>query len=61
MHNIKEIRKNYQNFEQRLKIRNVNININDLKKLDEKNRNLIQQKETLEKPSDHTPIEITLT
>ena len=49
MHNIKEIRKNYQNFEQRLKIRNVNININDLKKLDEKNRNLIQQKETLEK------------
>ena len=49
MHNIKEIRKNYQNFEQRLKIRNVNININDLKKLDEKNRNLIQKKETLEK------------
>ncbi len=48
MHNIKEIRKNFDNFNKKLKYRNVDINIDDIKILDEKNRKLIQKKEALE-------------
>ncbi len=48
MHNLKDIRKNFEIFKQQLKNRNVNIDINEIKDLDEKNRNLIQQKENLE-------------
>ena len=49
MHNLKEIRKNYSAFEKSLKERSTNIDFNNLQKLDEKNRELIQKKEALEK------------
>ena len=49
MHNFKEIRKNFDEFIKSIKKRNVDINFDDLKKLDEHNRNLIQKKESLEK------------
>ena len=49
MHNIKEIRKDLQLFEKELKKRFINIDISRIKNLDEKNRDLIQKKETLEK------------
>ncbi len=49
MHNIKEIRKNYSAFEKSLKERSTNIDFKNLQKLDEKNRELIQKKEALEK------------
>ena len=45
MHNIKEIRSNLENFENRIKQRNSDINIKVLQNLDSKNRNLIQKKE----------------
>ncbi len=48
MHNLKEIRKDFNNFKEKLKNRNVDINIDDLKDLDETNRELIQKKESLE-------------
>ena len=48
MHNIKEIRKDFDNFEKLLKNRNINIDIDSIKNLDEKNRELIQKKESLE-------------
>ena len=49
MHNIKEIRKDFSVFAQSLAKRSVNIDFENLQKLDEQNRQLIQQKETLEK------------
>jgi len=49
MHNLKEIRKDFSAFEKSLEKRSVNIDFNYLKKLDEQNRELIQQKEALEK------------
>ena len=49
MHNLKEIRKNFSEFEKSLEKRSVNIDFSNLQKLDKENRNLIQQKETLEK------------
>ena len=49
MHNIKEIRKDFSVFAQSLEKRSVNINFKNLQKLDEQNRELIQQKESLEK------------
>ncbi len=48
MHNIKEIRSNLKNFENSIKKRNSEIDIEVLQKLDNKNRNLIQKKEKLE-------------
>ena len=48
MHNIKEIRKDFDNFEKLLKNRNIDIDIDSIKNLDEKNRELIQKKESLE-------------
>ena len=48
MHNIKEIRSNLKNFENRIKQRNSDIDIEVLQNLDNKNRNLIQKKEKLE-------------
>ena len=48
MHNIKEIRKDFDNFEKLIKNRNINIDIDSIKNLDEKNRELIQKKESLE-------------
>ena len=49
MHNIKNIRANFKNFKNKLKNRNVNIDLNNIIILDKKNRELIQNKETLEK------------
>ncbi len=49
MHNLKEIRKDYSKFEKDLEKRTVKIDFNNLKKLDELNRDLIQKKENLEK------------
>ena len=49
MHNIKEIRKNFQNFVDLLKKRFFDLDVSEILKLDESNRNLIQIKENLEK------------
>ena len=49
MHNIKEIRKDFTVFAQSLEKRSVKIDFKNLQKLDEQNRELIQQKESLEK------------
>jgi seryl-tRNA synthetase len=48
MHNIKEIRSNLKNFEDKIKQRNSDIDIKALQNMDGKNRNLIQKKEKLE-------------
>jgi Seryl-tRNA synthetase len=48
MHNLKDIRKDFENFKNKLKVRNIDIDIENLKTLDEKNRKLIQKKESLE-------------
>ena len=49
MHNLKEIRKDFDTFEKSLKKRSIDIDFKKLKDLDIKNRDLIQKKETLEK------------
>ena len=49
MHNIKNVREDYELFEKKLKNRNVEIDFKEIKDLDIKNRNLIQKKESLEK------------
>ena len=49
MHNLKEIRKDFSKFEKDLEKRSVKIDFNNLKKLDELNRDLIQKKENFEK------------
>ena len=48
MHNIKDIRKDLKSFEENLKKRFIDIDIDKIKNLDEKNRDLIQKKELLE-------------
>ena len=48
MHNLKEIRSNLKNFEDKIKQRNSDIDIKALQNLDSKNRSLIQKKEKLE-------------
>jgi len=49
MHNLKNIRKDFSAFAKSLKKRLINIDLDKLQKLDEKNRDLIQKKEILEK------------
>ena len=49
MHNIKDIRKNLNEFENSLKKRFVDLDIKKIKTLDDNNRELIQKKEILEK------------
>ena len=49
MHNLKEIRKDFSAFQKSLEKRSVNIDFDKLQKLDEQNRILIQEKESLEK------------
>ena len=49
MHNLKEIRKDFDKFKKSLENRSVEIDFNELRDLDIKNRELIQKKETLEK------------
>ncbi len=48
MHNLKEIRKNFENFKKKLNNRNIKINLDELLLLDKQNRELISQKENLE-------------
>mgnify|MGYP001226024214 CR=1 FL=1 len=49
MHNIKDLRKNFDDFIKDITNRNVNFNFDNILSLDEENRRLIQDKENLEK------------
>ena len=49
MHNLKEIRKDFDTFKKSIEKRFVDINLDKLKDLDKKNREFIQEKEALEK------------
>ena len=49
MHNLKEIRKDFNAFEKALLKRSINIDFDKLKDLDKRNREFIQKKENLEK------------
>ncbi len=49
MHNLKEIRKDFNSFKNALKKRNIDVNLSKLEKLDQQNRESIQKKEILEK------------
>ena len=48
MHNLKEIRKNVDIFKKKISERNTKIDLDNLLKIDKKNRELIQKKESLE-------------
>ena len=48
MHNLKEIRKNIELFEKKIKERNSTVDLKSLIKHDKENRELIQKKEKLE-------------
>ena len=48
MHNIKEIRNNFDDFKRSIKDRNFDVNLDDIVELDKENRNLIQDKEKYE-------------
>ena len=49
MHNIKDIRNDPKKFKESLKKRFLDVDLENLLDLDQKNRKLIQEKETLEK------------
>ena len=49
MHNIKEIRKDFKIFQELIQKRNIKVDIDNIKKLDQINRELIQKKENYEK------------
>jgi seryl-tRNA synthetase len=49
MHNLKDIRKDFDSFEKALEKRSIDIDLNKLKNLDLQNREFIQKKESLEK------------
>ena len=49
MHNIKDLRKNFDEFKKLIKSRNTLTNLDSILELDIKNRKLIQNKENLEK------------
>jgi len=48
MHNIKDIRNNFEDFKNSIKDRNFDVNLDDIIELDKENRNLIQEKEKFE-------------
>ena len=48
MHNIKDIRNNFEDFKSSIKVRNLDVNLDDIVKFDKENRNFIQDKEKLE-------------
>ena len=48
MHNIKDIRSNFDIFKNTIKSRNISIDLNKILDLDQKNRKLNQEKESLE-------------
>ena len=63
MHNIKDIRKDFENFKDKLKNRNVDISLDNIISLDEENRKLIQEKEKFEmekKPFQNLKIKVYL-
>ena len=49
MHNLKEIRKNFDSFKKSLQKRLIEVDLDKLRSLDEENREIIQKKENLEK------------
>ena len=49
MHNIKDIRINFENFKELIKSRNVSLDLDKLLELDKSNRKFIQEKENFEK------------
>ena len=49
MHNLKEIRKDFDSFKKALENRSIDTDFNQLKDLDKKNRDFIQKRESLEK------------
>ena len=61
MHNIKDIRQNPDQFKKYLNNRFIDIDLKKILSLDEKNRELIQKKEALEKvdeePAPELPIQ----
>ena len=48
MHNIKDIRNDFENFKEKLKNRNIDISLDNIISLDAENRKLIQEKEKFE-------------
>ncbi len=48
MHNIKDIRNNFEDFKKSIEHRNFDVNLDDIIDLDKENRNYIQDKEKLE-------------
>ena len=48
MHNIKDIRNDFENFKEKLKNRNIDISLDNILILDGENRKLIQEKEKFE-------------
>ena len=48
MHNIKDIRNNFEDFKKSIKHRNFEVSLDEIIELDQKNRNIIQDKEKLE-------------
>ena len=48
MHNIKDIRNDFENFKDKLKNRNIDISLDNIISLDEENRKFIQEKEKFE-------------
>ena len=48
MHNLKELRNNLENFKKKFENRNIDFDINNFKKKDTLNRDLISKKEKLE-------------
>ena len=48
MHNIKDLRKNLENFKRKFLNRNLDFKISTFEKLDNENRKLINEKEKLE-------------
>ena len=48
MHSLKNLRKNLDNYKKKFKDRNLDFNIDDFKKVDKINRDLINKKELLE-------------
>ena len=49
MHNLKDLRSNFDDFKKKIATRNIKIDLDEILLLDEKNRKLIQEKELLEK------------
>tara|TARA_Y100000590_G_scaffold340886_1_gene388826 strand:+ start:7610 stop:8869 length:1260 start_codon:yes stop_codon:yes gene_type:complete len=49
MHNLKELRNNFDDFKKLIEFRNIEIDLNEIIILDKENRKLIQEKESLEK------------